>query len=1042
MAAAPPLISRRRLLVVCFLVAFGRLMDTAGAQNRTTTATTDPLEARALNAMFARWRISATNNWNISGELCSGVAIDDTEIITLNPGIKCDCTYNNRTTCHITALRVYELDITGTIPDELWNLTYMDDLNLARNYLTGPIPASIGILNRMQYLSFGENALSGEVPRELGLLTDLRSLSFNRNNLSGPLPAELGNLSRLAQIYFDSSGVSGQIPPTFANLRSLERVWGSDTELTGQIPDFIGNWSNLIQLRFHGNSFQGLLPPSFSSLTSLNDLRITELSNGIPSLDFLRNMTSLATLVLRNNNISGSIPSFLGELPSLSLLDLSFNNLRGRIPDSLFNHRVLTNLYLGNNRFSGSLSSQKSPFLRNIDLSYNELSGSFPSWVSEQNLQLNLVANNFTISPSNGSALRFGLNCLQRNFPCSRGAPIYSSFAINCGGMQILSSDQIVYERDNETLGPATHYVTPTRRWAVSNVGLPADSTSPQYTSTSLSQFTNTLDSSLFQIARISAGSLRYYGLGLENGNYTVRLLFAETIILGTRTWRSIGRRVFDIYVQGNLVMKDFDILREANGTFLRAVVREFKVQVSENYIDIHFFWAGKGTCCIPFSGTYGPLISAISATPDFRPSVSGNLPGGNKNRTGLIVGITVAVAAASFLSLAAIYYAFRRRKMQKKFEDEELSGFDVRPYTFSYAELKTATHDFNVANKLGEGGFGPVYKGTLEDGRVVAIKQLSVASRQGKTEFLAEIATISAVQHRNLVKLYGCCIEGDKRLLVYEYLKNKSLDQLLFGAEGKSLYLDWATRYDICLGVARGLAYLHEESRVRIVHRDVKASNILLDSNLTPKISDFGLAKLYDDSMTHISTRIAGTVGYVAPEYAMLGRLTEKADTFSFGVVALEIISGRPNSNLGLEDDMIYLLEWVWNLHEDNRDMELVDPTLHQYDAKTVQRVIDVALLCTQASPALRPPMSRVVAMLSGDIEVPSVISKPGYLTDWNFSDVTTFMMSATGETSTSKSNTSYMNSKSGTTTTTDYAHSHENPAIPILPDRIGSGR
>ncbi|KAL0407102.1 UNVERIFIED_CONTAM: putative LRR receptor-like serine/threonine-protein kinase [Sesamum latifolium] len=488
--------------------------------------------------------------------------------------------------------------------------------------------------------------------------------------------------------------------------------------------------------------------------------------------------------------------------------------------------------------------------------------------------------------------------------------------------------------------------------------------------------------------------------------------------------------------------MKDFDILREANGTFLRAVAREFKVQVSENYIDIHFFWAGKGTCCIPFAGTYGPLISAISATPDFRPTVSENLPGGNKNRAGLIVGITVAVAAASFLSLAAIYYAFRERKMQKKFEDEEFSGFDVRPYTFSYAELKTATHDFNVANKLGEGGFGPVYKGTLEDGRVVAIKQLSVASRQGKTEFLAEIATISAVQHRNLVKLYGCCIEGDKRLLVYEYLKNKSLDQLLFGAEGKSLYLDWATRYDICLGVARGLAYLHEESRVRIVHRDVKASNILLDSDLTPKISDFGLAKLYDDTKTHISTRIAGTVGYVAPEYAMLGRLTEKADTFSFGVVALEIISGRPNSDLGLEDDMIYLLEWVWNLHEDNRDIELVDPTLHQYDANAVQRVIGVALLCTQASPASRPPMSRVVAMLSGDIEVPSVTSKPGYLTDWNFSDVTTFMMSATADTSTSKSNTSFMNSTSGTTTTTDSANPHENPAIPILHDRIGSGR
>ncbi|KAL0407096.1 UNVERIFIED_CONTAM: putative LRR receptor-like serine/threonine-protein kinase, partial [Sesamum latifolium] len=513
----------------------------------------------------------------------------------------------------------------------------------------------------------------------------------------------------------------------------------------------------------------------------------------------------------------------------------------------------------------------------------------------------------------------------------------------------------------------------------------------------------------------------------LENGNYTVRLLFAETIILGT--WRR-GRRVFDIYVQGNLEVKDFDILREANGTSFGAVVREFNVEVLENYIEIHLFWAGKGTCCTPAPGTYGPLISAISVTPDFDPSV--------KNRTGLIVGITVAVAA----SLAAMYYAFWRRTMQKKFEDEELSVFDVRPYTFSYAELKTTTHNFNVANKLGEGGFGPVYKGTLEDGRVVAIKQLSAASRQGKTEFLAEIATISAVQHRNLVKLYGCCIEGDKRLLVYEYLKNKSLDQQLFGAGGKSLFLDWATRYDICLGVARGLAYLHEESRVRIVHRDVKASNILLDFDLTPKISDFGLAKLYDDSKTHISTRIAGTLGYLAPEYAMLGRLTEKADTFSFGVVALEIISGRPNSDLGLEDDMTYLLEWVWNLREDNRDMELVDPTLHQYDANTVQRVIDVALLCTQASPALRPPMSRVVAMLSGDIEVPSVTSKPGYLTDWNFDDVTTFMMSAATDASASKSSTSYMNSTSGNTTIIDYVNSHENPAKPILHERIGSSR
>ncbi|KAL3820919.1 hypothetical protein ACJIZ3_006824 [Penstemon smallii] len=748
--------------------------------------------------------------------------------------------------------------------------------------------------------------------------------------------------------------------------------------------------------RFQGNSFQGPIPPSFSGLTTLNEL------------------------VLRNNNISGSIPLYLGQLVSLTLLDMSFNNLTGGIPDPLFNLSSLTHL----------------------DLSYNELSGSFPPWIRAQNLHLNLVSNNFTINNSINSVLPFGLNCLQRNFHCNRDSPIYSSFAVKCGGPQIRSSNQIVYEMDNATLGPATYFMTSTGRWAVSNVGLPINSNSPQYRWSSSSQFTNTLDSELFQTARISAGSLRYYGLGLENGNYTVRLQFAETAIQSNRSWRSVGRRVFDIYIQGNRERQDFDIQREAGGVSFRAVEMSFSVQVLNNYLEIHLFWAGKGTCCVPTQSTYGPLISAISATPDFVPTVSNNPPSRTRSRTGLIVGIVVAVGVASLLSLAAVCYVFQKRKSQRKIEDDELMGIDERPYTYTYAELRAATDDFNPANKLGEGGFGPVYKGTLGDGRVVAVKQLSVASHQGKSQFVAEIATISAVQHRNLVKLYGCCIEGARRLLVYEYLVNKSLDQLLFGIGNNSIYLDWPTRYDICLGIARGLSYLHEESRVRIVHRDVKASNILLDSDLIPKISDFGLAKLYDDKKTHISTRIAGTIGYLAPEYAMRGHLTEKADIFSFGVVALEIISGRPNSDSTLEDDEIYLLEWAWNLHENNKDIELVDPTLSNFDENEVKRIIAAGLLCTQASPALRPPMSRVVAMLSGDIEVASVTSRPGYLTDWKFSDATTFVTNT--ESSNSYTNDSHMNTDYSTSTTmvSDSNNSPVNPTRPLLHEVIGEGR
>ncbi|PRQ48792.1 putative transferase, protein kinase RLK-Pelle-DLSV family [Rosa chinensis] len=944
--------------------------------------------ARVLNSVFEKWKIRADpKQWNTTGDPCSGAAIDSTSHSTkfddpaYNPFIICDCSYQSGTICHITQLKVQNLGVVGVIPDELWSLTSLTNLyafsellylswtqfsypicdispmycrNLERNSLTGPLSAAIANLTGLQYFTIGINDLSGEIPKELGQLTELRSLAFGRNNFSGSLPSELGNLFKLQQLYVDSCGVSGEIPPTFADLQNLEIFSARNVELSGRIPDFVGNWSKLTTLRFQGNSFEGPIPFAFSNLTSMKELRISDLSNanGSSSLAFIENMKALNILELRNNNISDSIPSDFGVYQSLSQLDLSFNNLTGQIPDSLFN-----------------LSS-----LSILDLSYNYLDGSIPSWVKEEKLQLGL--------PS-------GLACLQRNFPCNRGPGIYYNFGINCGGPEITSSsDGIVYEKENEPLGPASYFVTGTTRWGVSNVGYFAGSTNAQYTSFSLSQFTNTFDSVLFQTARLSASSIRYFGLGLENGKYTVNLKFAEHVILAATTGKFLGRRLFDIYIQGILVSKDFDILKEAGMSSFGAVQKPYTARVSENYLEIHLFWAGKGTCCIPERGTYGPAIAAISATPDFIPTVSNSLPTSKKNRTGLIVGIVVGGGVLLVLLFVA-FYLIQRRKRSDPDDDEERYGIDVGPLTFGYPELKTATNDFDEAHKLGEGGFGPVYRGTLSDGRVIAVKQLSAASHQGKNQFVTEIATISAVQHNNLVKLYGFCTEGVKRLLVYEYLENNSLDQALFGE--RCLNLDWSTRFNICLGIARGLTYLHEESRVRIVHRDVKASNILLDTNLIPKISDFGLAKLFDEKKTHISTHVAGTIGYLAPEYAMRGHLTEKTDVFAFGVLALEIVSGRPNSDPSLGEEMTYLLEWAWQLHENRRAVELVDSRLSEFNEEEAQRIIKIGLLCTQTSPMLRPSMSRVVGMLSGDMEVTTVTSKPGYLTDWKFDDLTT---------------------------------------------------
>jgi serine/threonine protein kinase len=313
----------------------------------------------------------------------------------------------------------------------------------------------------------------------------------------------------------------------------------------------------------------------------------------------------------------------------------------------------------------------------------------------------------------------------------------------------------------------------------------------------------------------------------------------------------------------------------------------------------------------------------------------------------------------------------------------EGLSGIRIKVYT--YKELKVASDNFSLANKIGEGGFGSVYKGVLKGGKLAAIKVLSTESKQGVKEFLTEINVISEIQHENLVILYGCCVEGDHRILVYNYLENNSLAQTLLAGGHSNIYFDWQTRCRICIGVARGLAFLHEEVQPHIVHRDIKASNILLDKDLTPKISDFGLAKLIPSYMTHVSTRVAGTIGYLAPEYAIRGQLTRKADIYSFGVLLVEIVSGRSNTNTRLPIADQYILETTWELYERKELVQLVDISLNGgFDAEEACKILKIALLCTQDTPKLRPTMSSVVKMLTGEISVDeSKITKPGLISD-----------------------------------------------------------
>nr|XP_023879892.1 G-type lectin S-receptor-like serine/threonine-protein kinase At4g03230 isoform X2 [Quercus suber] len=305
----------------------------------------------------------------------------------------------------------------------------------------------------------------------------------------------------------------------------------------------------------------------------------------------------------------------------------------------------------------------------------------------------------------------------------------------------------------------------------------------------------------------------------------------------------------------------------------------------------------------------------------------------------------------------------------------------EVKMPLFSFTSVSAATDNFSDANKLGEGGFGPVYKGILLKGDLVAVKRLSRRSGQGWEELKNEAMLIAKLQHNNLVRLLGCCIERDEKILVYEYMPNKSLDFFIFDQEKRKI-LDWQTRIRVIEGIAQGLLYLHQYSRLRIIHRDLKASNILLDTEMNPKISDFGLARIFEGNESQANTnRIVGTYGYMSPEYALEGLFSIKSDVFSFGVMLLEIVSGRKNTGF-YQTDSFHLLGYAWELWTSDRGSDLVDPLLDDVSSvHAALKYVNIGLLCVQESAADRPTMSDVVAMLSSESTALPYPKQPAFL-------------------------------------------------------------
>ncbi|XP_022642912.1 G-type lectin S-receptor-like serine/threonine-protein kinase At4g27290 isoform X2 [Vigna radiata var. radiata] len=306
----------------------------------------------------------------------------------------------------------------------------------------------------------------------------------------------------------------------------------------------------------------------------------------------------------------------------------------------------------------------------------------------------------------------------------------------------------------------------------------------------------------------------------------------------------------------------------------------------------------------------------------------------------------------------------------------------------FEIGMIEAATGNFSNYNKIGEGGFGPVYKGQLPSGQEIAVKRLSENSGQGPQEFKNEVILISQLQHRNLVKLLGCCIDGEDKILIYEYMPNRSLDSLLFD-ETKRRVLSWKKRLDIIIGIARGILYLHRDSRLRIIHRDLKASNVLLDGEMNPKISDFGMARMFGGDQTEAKTkRVVGTYGYMAPEYAIDGHFSFKSDVYSFGVLLLEVLSGKKNKGFFHPDHKLNLLGHAWKVWNEDRALELMDPLLEgEFSTCEALRCIKVGLSCVQQLPEDRPTMSSVVLMLDSENVLIPQPGRPGIYSERFFS-------------------------------------------------------
>ncbi|KAH9698956.1 putative LRR receptor-like serine/threonine-protein kinase [Citrus sinensis] len=851
------------------------------------------------------------------------------EMLKLSSNITITCRVDKGTP-HISGIIMESVALTGKIPEHVAALTYLQTLDLSDNTIHGSIPYQIGYLFQLITLDLSKNQLTGTIPTSLGNLRNLEMLDLSQNLLTGKIPPSLGRLSSLQTLSVPENGLRGTLPPELGKLSNLEELWLTSNNLRGDLPKDYENLKNLTILEIAGNYLSGPIPRFIAKWDNLYFLFISDLQTMGFSFPKSANLSSISSLTLRNCSITGSIPPYIANWNQLGYLDLSFNNLTGGIPNTL-----------------------KKLFLSELYLTGNMLNGTLPDWIYSNVKKKGDLAYNEFIFPEPETHKTFPEEIVRKYCPDGQKKSQYNyNLHINAGGDEH-NIEGIRYEADKSTSN--FYFNKPAYNWAYSCNGY-FYSDSMADSREFIQKVTcgaAVIDAPLYDEARLCPNSLKYYGFCLQNGNYNVSLYFSEIVFAKNDDYSSSAKRVFDIYIQGELRRKDFNIKEMASHSN-NVTIQNFTASVQKHLLEIELFWAGKGSILNP-PYFHGPLISAISVAPNFQV----NRPGG-LSKIG-IVGIVLGAVLALILFLALMWRLgwIGDRKLR-------VTTVNLRGKSYTLKQVKVATRNFSPRNVIGTGRFGTVYKAELPD-QTVAVKLLSSQSKQVIDQIGTEVYALTTLKHENIVQFLDGYSKKDLNLLIYEYMEKGSLERALFDANS-STRLDWPTRVRICHGIAKGLKYLHEDNPSRkIVHRNIKPSNILLDGNLNAKVSDLGLAKLYDEENPYKFIQEKGTVVYMAPEYAMRKAITEKVDVFSFGIVLLEIISGQTNAKYEANQETEFLLDTAIVLHSKGRLSELVDKQMPNEHVvmKQAKIILELAMRCVDQSPTLRPTMSEVVSEL-----------------------------------------------------------------------------